>query len=216
MWNSEKKTVLETAIKMSDKGLVEGTAGNISIRLGELGGKQVLAITPTSCCYDKLSAEDIVIVNFDREIIEGELKPSIETIMHIAVYRAREKVNAIVHAHPVYCSIAAVAGLDIPPILDEQVIYLGNGIKVACHALPGSPELAQNVVSALGENNVVIMANHGALAVGGNLQQAFSNCEIMEKAAKVFIYSKLLGKTNLVPPEAVNKEIRLFRFNQMK
>jgi L-fuculose-phosphate aldolase len=215
MWDSEKKAVLETAIRMSDKGLVEGTAGNISVRLAGTDGN-LMAITPSSMPYEYLIPDDMIIVDFNGKIIEGKHRPSTETPLHIAIYLARENVNAIVHAHPVYCSTAAVAGLDIPPILDEQVIYLGNCINTACHALPGSPELAQNVVSALGENNAVIMANHGALAVGINLQQAFANCEIMEKAARVFYYSKLLGKTNLIPPVALEKEIQLFRMNRDK
>jgi len=210
MWESEKKAVIEAAQEMAKKGLVVGSAGNVSLRLREPGGRELLAITPSGRYYDSLKVDDIVTVDFSGERVEGELRASIEVMMHIEVYKARKKVNAIVHAHPVFCSVIAVAGLEIPPLIDEQVTYIGGEIKVAVYALPGTKELAKNAVSALGSINAVILTNHGALSVGRDLREALTICELLENTAKIYIHALGLGKVQPLPAEVVELEKAFF------
>jgi L-fuculose-phosphate aldolase len=210
LWESEKKQVIEAAQEMERKGLVVGTAGNISLRLKDPGGRELLAITPSGRYYDSLKVDGIVVVDFTGQKVEGELKASIETIMHIEVYKARKKVNAIVHAHPVFCSVIAIAGLDIPPLIDEQVIYIGGEIKVAQYAFPGTPELAKSAVSALGPRNAVILANHGVLSVGRDMREALTICELAEEMAKIYVAALSIGKVNTLPAEAIELEKAFF------
>ena len=210
MWESEKKAVIEAAQEMAKKGLVVGTAGNVSLRLKDPSGRELLAITPSGRYYDSLRVDDIVVVDFGGQRIEGELKASIETVMHIEVYKARKKVNAVVHAHPAFCSVIAVVGMDIPPLIDEQVIYIGGEIKVAEYALPGTPELAKNAVAALGPRNAVILANHGVLSVGRDMREALTICELAEEMAKIYVSSLSLGKVNQLPAEVVELEKAFF------
>jgi L-fuculose-phosphate aldolase len=210
MWESEKKAVIEAAQEMARKGLVVGTAGNVSLRLKDPGGRELLAITPSGRYYDSLKVDDIVVVDFAGQRVEGELKASIETVMHLEVYKARKKVNAVVHAHPAFCSVIAVAGLEIPPLIDEQVIYIGGEIKVAQYAFPGTPELAKNAVSALGPRNAVILANHGALSVGRDMREALTICELAEEMAKIYVSVLSLGKVNPLPAEVVELEKAFF------
>jgi L-fuculose-phosphate aldolase len=210
MWESEKKAVIEVAQEMAGKGLVVGTAGNVSLRLKDPSGRELLAITPSGRYYDSLKVDDIVVVDFAGQRVEGELKASIETVMHTEVYKARKKVKAVVHAHPAFCSTIAVAGMDIPPLIDEQVIYIGGEIKVAEYALPGSPELAKNAVSALGPRNAVILANHGVLSVGRDMREALTVCELAEEMAKIYVSALSLGKVNTLPAEVVELEKALF------
>jgi L-fuculose-phosphate aldolase len=210
MWESEKRQVIEAAQEMERKGLAVGTAGNISMRLKDPGGRELLAITPSGRYYDSLKVDDIVVVDFAGQKVEGELKASIETIMHIQVHQARKKVNAVVHAHPAFCSTIAVARLDIPPLIDEQVIYIGGEIKVAEYALPGTPELAKSVVSALVPRNAVILANHGVLSVGRDMREALTICELAEEMAKIYVSALSLGKVNQLPAEAVELEKAFF------
>jgi L-fuculose-phosphate aldolase len=210
MWESEKKQVIEAAQEMERKGLVVGTAGNISLRLKDPSGRELLAITPSSRYYDSLKVDDIVVVDFAGQKVEGELKATIETVMHIEVHKARKKVNAVVHAHPAFCSAIAVAGLDIPPLIDEQVIYIGGEIKVAQYALPGTPELAKNAVAALGPRNAVILANHGVLSVGRDMREALTICELAEEMAKIYVSALSLGKVNPLPAEVVELEKAFF------
>ncbi|MBC8276011.1 MAG: class II aldolase/adducin family protein [Chloroflexi bacterium] len=210
MWDSEKKAVIEVAQEMERKGLVVGTAGNVSLRLKDPSGRELLAITPSGRYYDSLKIDDIVVVDFEGQRVEGEQKASIETVMHTEVYKARKKVNAIVHAHPAFCSVIAVTGLDIPPLIDEQVIYIGGEIKVAEYALPGTPELAKNAVSALGPRNAVILANHGVLSVGRDMREALTICELAEEMAKIYVSVLSLGKVNTLPAEVVELEKAFF------
>jgi L-fuculose-phosphate aldolase len=210
MWESEKKTVIEMAQEMARKGLVVGTAGNVSLRLKDPSGRELMAITPSGRYYDSLKVDDIVVVDFEGQRVEGKLKASIETVMHIEVHKARKKVNAVVHAHPAFCSAIAVAGLDIPPLIDEQVIYIGGEIKVAQYALPGTPELAKNAVAALGPRNAVILANHGVLSVGRDMREALTICELAEEMAKIYVSALSLGKVNPLPAEVVELEKAFF------
>jgi L-fuculose-phosphate aldolase len=210
MWESEKKQVIEAAQEMERKGLVVGTAGNISLRIKATDGRELLAITPSGRYYDSLKVDDIVVVDFVGQKVEGGLKATIETIMHIEVHKARKKMNAVVHAHPPFCSALAVAGMDIPPLIDEQVVLIGGEIKVAQYALPGTPELAKNAVSALGPRNAVILANHGVLAVGRDMREALTICELAEELAKIYVSALSLGEVNQLPPEVVELEQAFF------
>jgi L-fuculose-phosphate aldolase len=211
-WDSEKKTVLEAAQKMAETGLVVGTSGNISMRLREPGGRELVAITPNNRHYDSMTVGDIGIVDLEGQLVEGELTTSIETMLHIGVYKARNKVNAVIHTHPVFSSIFSVSGQEIPPILDDQITYLGGEIKVAQYSLPGSQDLVSNVIPALGPRNAVILANHGALTVGRDMKEAFVNCEMLEKTAKIYLWALGLGKTNTVPPVAIEMEQAYFNY----
>lgn len=212
IWDSQKKTVLEAAQQMAQKGLVVGTSGNVSMRITEAGGRELIAITPNNRYYHSLGVDDIGIVDFEGECVEGELTTSIETMLHIGIYKARKKVNAVIHTHPVFGSILSVIGVDIPPILDDQVTYLGGEIKVAEYSLPGSQELVRNVVPALGPRNAVILANHGTLTVGRDMREAFTNCEMLEKTATIYIYALGAGKINPLPPDALEMEKAYFNY----
>ena len=211
-WNSEKKAVLEAAQQMANMGLVVGTSGNVSMRLGEHSGRELLAITPNARYYDTLDVDDIVVADFEGENVEGELAISIERMLHIGIYKARKKVNAIIHTHPVFGSAISVAILEIPAFLDDQVTYIGGEIKVAEYALPGTQALVDNVISALGPRNAVLLANHGAVSVGRYMREAFTICELAEKTAKIYICALSLGGINPLPAEAAKVEKAFFNF----
>jgi len=211
-WNSERKAVLEAAQRMSEKGFVVGTAGNVSMRLREPGGRELMAITPTSRYYDTIGVDDIAVVDFDGQRVEGEYSPSVETMLHIGVYKARKKVNAVIHSHPVLSSAFAVAGREIPPIVDDQVTYLGGAIKVAKYALSGSEDLVKNALAALGPRNVVLLANHGAVCVGKDLREALTNCEMLEKTAKIYICVLSMGRPIRIPAESLEAMSLYFNY----
>jgi L-fuculose-phosphate aldolase len=213
-WREARKTVLEAALEMSAKGLVIGTSGNISLRLPAQNERQLMAITPTSRHYDTLKSDDIPIIDFDGKNVEGSLAPSIETPLHIGIYKARKDVNAIIHTHSVFASAAAVAGLDIPVILEEQMLFLGGEIKLAGYAPSGTPEMATNVLEALGKRNAVLLANHGAVGVGSTMRDAFTACELIEKTAKVYLWALSAGKVNQLPKKV--REILKTIYNKQR
>jgi len=206
MWNTEREAVLEAAKELAQKGYVTGTMGNVSMRLTAPDGIERLAITPSNRYYDTLILDDIIITDFNGKRVEGKLQPSVETVLHTEIYKVRTEVNAVIHAHSIFGSVAAIAGLDIPAILDDQLVCLGGEIKVSPYALPHSQDLVRNVISALGPRNAVILANHGTLTVGKDMKEAFTNCEVLEKTAKIYINALHAGKVNLLPSQATDTD----------
>jgi len=212
-WVAERKIVLDAARQAAEMGLVVGTAGNFSVRLGENGGRGLLAVTPTTRYYDTLTVDDIVLVDFDGKRVEGELTPSVEVMMHLGIYKARRKVNAVCHIHPIFASVFAVTGQEIPPIIDDQITYLGGHIRVARYAISGTHELVENVLSALGPNNAVILAHHGALCCGRDMREAVTNCEMLEKTARIYLYALSAGEVTPFPQDAFELLKAFFDFH---
>lgn len=198
------KRVVATSKKMVDRGFVVGTWGNVSTRIEEK-----FVITPSRMSYDKLSPEDMVIVDMYGNVIKGKWKPSIETPLHVAIYKARKDVNAIVHTHSIFASAVAVTRCGIPPIIEDLVQIVGGEVNIATYALPGTEELAGNAVKALSDKNAVLLANHGLIGVGRDLEEAFMICEIVEKSARIFIHSKVLGNPVILDREDI-KYLRNF------
>jgi len=215
-WREARQTVLEAARKMSEKGLVVGTSGNISLRLPADGKRRLFAITPTSRHYDTLSIEDIPIIDFDGQPVTGKLPPSVETPLHIGIYKARENVKAIIHTHSVYASAAAVAGLEIPPILEDQMAYLGGAIKMARYTTSGTQQQLTAVIKALGDRSGVLMANHGAVGTGRTMRDAFTACEIIEKTARIYFLALAAGKINQLSTAAVKNLKALYDKQETK
>jgi len=209
-WQREKKLVLETAQKMLEKGLVVGTAGNVSLRLPCEGERQSLAITPSARHYNLLSVEEIQVIDFEAKPIEGDLTPSMESMLHIGIYEARKNINAVIHTHSVYASAVSVAGHDIPAILDDQVAFLGGQIKLAGHTLTGSPEQVSSVIAALEDRNAVLLPNHGAVGIGRTMSDAFTACELIEKTARIYLLALSTGKVNLLPDEEFEAEKAIY------
>jgi L-fuculose-phosphate aldolase len=189
MWEAEKREIIETALKLVQYGLVSGTAGNISRRLRDDAGKEYLVITPSSLYYDLIKTGDIAILDITGKQIAGNAMPSTELFLHLEIYHKRDDVNAVIHTHSIYATALAVAGLNIPPILDDQVYYLGGEIKVSKHELPGTVKMATEVAEAMGNTNAILMANHGALAVGKNIREAFDNCRLLERTAEIYVHA---------------------------
>ena len=202
-WQEEKKLVLATSQKMLEKGLVVGKSGNVSLHLPPEEGRELLAITPTSRYYDLLTFDDIQVIDFETEPVEGDLPPSSETLLHIGIYQARKNINAVIHTHSVFASAVSVAGLDIPAILDDQVTFIGGEMRLAEYALPGSEQLVDHVIAALGERNAVLLPNHGAIGIGRTMREALTTCELLEKTARIFLCALSVGKINPLPTEMI-------------
>lgn len=185
-----RERVARSGIKMAQAGLVVGTWGNVSCRVSR---EDLVVITPSGMAYDSLQPQDIVVVNLDGEIVEGERKPSTELELHLAIYRARTDIQAVMHTHSVFASAMAVARQPIPPVVEDVAQIVGGQVPVAEYAPPGSRQLAKNVVSALGQGNAVLLCNHGVVGVGGSLDEAFIVCQIVEKAAQVYLWAGLAG-----------------------
>ena len=172
-------------------GTHRGTGGNVSQKIGD---QEIIAITPTSKRYDELSPEEICIVNYNETQLAGPFPPSIEMAMHIAVYRNRPDVKAIVHTHSRYAGVFAILDLPVPALFEEVLLKLGRRIEIVPFAPSGSRELADNVAEKL-KNNAwgYIIQNHGALALGRNMDDALLNAELMEKVCGAYCHALATG-----------------------
>ena len=209
-WSAEREALLSVAQRMASGGLVAGASGNVSMCLERNGDDGLLLITPSQQPYDRMKSEDLVVVDFAGDLVEGELMPSTETLTHVGVYRARSDVGAVVHTHSVYASVLAVAGLDLPPVIDELVVAVGGAVRVADYGFPGSEELAGKACLALEDRGAVILRNHGLLGVGATPEQALGVCELVERAAQIFVWSSMLGGASILPDDVVETERAMY------
>jgi L-fuculose-phosphate aldolase len=179
------------------KKLVEIGEGNISARIS---GCDDFFITPSYNDYENMNPMDCVRMNIDGTIFSCPKlkKPSNEWPLHAAIYKARPKVNYIIHTHSPYATMMAVLREKIPPILEEMVVFLGGTINIADFGRANTYELANNVVNTLGENNGVLMANHGPVVVGRTIERAIKNAELIEKMAMLFYGASQRGKPHII------------------
>ncbi len=201
LYEKEREIVLNACRRMVNDKLTVGSWGNISLRTDDNN----VVITPSGTNYTKSTVDDMVITGINGNILEGKLKPSSERLMHYEIYKNRKDVNAIVHTHSIYSSVLSVVDENIPAITEDIAMLLGNNIKVSEYAITGSIELAKNVVSGLGNNNATVMKNHGAVSVGSDMERSITASEVLEKSAKIYIYSRMIGKVNIIPDNDINK-----------
>lgn len=162
--------------RLVESGLVQGTWGNISVRLDE----RYMLTTPSGLDYMRLTPGDMVKVEISTLEYEGEIRPTSEKGLHAAIYQGRSDVGAVIHTHAKYCSVFAAARKDMP-VLDDFRSIFGDVIRLAPYALAGSKALMKNTAAALGDNFGAIMASHGMVACGRDLEEAFENCVRMEE-----------------------------------
>jgi L-fuculose-phosphate aldolase len=212
-WTKEKQEVLEAAREMLAKGLVIGTSGNVSCRLPSNDGRLLIAITPSSVGYESMPTDAIQVVNSQGETVEGNLIPSTETRLHIAIYQSRKDINAVMHTHSIFASAISVTGESIPPVMEDQVATLGGEIKLAQHALSGTQEQIDSVLKALENRNAVLLPNHGAVGIGRNMPDTVTACHLIEKTAKIFLLARLAGEVIPLPPEILQAMQATFKKN---
>jgi L-fuculose-phosphate aldolase len=178
----KRKAIVEYGKLLYQKGLTVGTAGNISAR-GENG---TMLITPTSTCKGMLDKDSLVVIDIkDGKVLSGG-RPSIETPFHLAFYRARPEINAVIHTHPVHCTALAVKGIRIQPgLTPEGLLVLGRDVPLVPYATPGTDDLAKVLSNALKASDAFLLEKHGAIAVGRNMEEAFHRMETLEFMAQL-------------------------------
>src|ERR1700752_4015722 len=194
--------VLAAAKDMLRRGLVEGTAGNISARR-EDGN---LVITPSSVDYSDMTLEDLVLVDPDGGVLhaaEGR-SPSTEMKLHLACYQAFENIGSVIPSHRVWATIFAIAHQSIPACIDEFAVYCGGDIRCTDYAASGTPEVGSNAVKALEGRAAALIANHGLVAVGPRPDKVLHVTGLVERTAQIVWGARALG--GLVPiPDEVNQ-----------
>jgi L-fuculose-phosphate aldolase len=197
---SEKAAIIEVGLRLYQKGLVTATEGNISVRVAD--GHLV---TASGVSKGSLTPEHVIFVDHDGHATPGRLQASTEDLLHLAIYRRRPDVQAVVHAHPPAATAFAVAHIPLNPwILAEAVVVLGT-VPLTRYATPGTAELANIVADGLAKGSAALLANHGAIAVGQTLTQAHHRMETLEHVARVAMMARLLGGTRELSSSDVDR-----------
>jgi L-fuculose-phosphate aldolase len=184
-----REAVRVTAVAMATAGLATGSSGNVSARFGEH-----ILITASGVPYAKIEADQVIEIDMGGRRLSGLGEPSSEWRMHIAIYEARPGVEAIVHTHSPMATAAAIALGSLPVPHDEGKILFGDAIPVSVHRDPGTRDLADAVVSALGDGSAALIAKHGAVAVGATLDAALERVIKIEETAHLFYLAKQYGR----------------------
>lgn len=199
-----RKLIVEVGKLLYERGYVVSSDGNVSIRLDE---NTVLA-TPTMTCKGRMTEEGLALTDMDGKALSDK-KASSELAMHLLIYKMRPDVKAVCHAHPPHGTAFAVAGLAIDkPILSEVILTLGC-VPLTRYGTPSTSELTEAMKPFVEHHNALLMANHGAVAYGDDIWQAFDRLETLEHTAKIAILAKALGGANDLPADAIEKLIQI-------
>ncbi len=196
-----RTAVVRVAKQMSRLGLVVSVWGNASARVR---GTDLVVITPSGVEYESLYEGIMPIVDLrtgDR--IQGRLKQSSETPTHLSIYRARPDVFGVVHTHSIQASAFAVLREAIPALVEDIAQVAAGRVECAEYAPPGTPELGERVVKALGTRNAALLANHGLMGVGPTVDEALRVCQVVEKGAQIYATARAVGKPVLLSDEEV-------------
>ena len=204
------EAVLATAKAMLRKGLVEGTAGNISARQED--GSVV--ITPSSVDYEAMQLDDLVVIDLDGNPLqckEGRSASS-EKLLHLACYKAFDDVGSVIHSHPVWATMFAVAHQPIPACIDEFAIFVGGDVRCSTYGASGTSDVAENAIDALQGRAAALLANHGMVAVGPRPDKALHVTALVERSAQIAWGARALGGTVSLPDEVNANFANIYRF----
>ncbi|ORB85617.1 fuculose phosphate aldolase [Mycobacterium kansasii] len=191
--------VLAAAKDMLRRGLVEGTAGNISVRRSDGN----IVITPSSVDYGAMVLDDLVLVDPEGAVLQAKpgRSPSTEMHLHLACYRAFDDIGSVIHSHPVWATMFAVAHQPIPACIDEFAVYCGGDVRCTEYAVSGTPEVGRNAVQALQDRAAALIANHGLVAVGPRPDKVLHVTALVERTAQIVWGAGALGGPVAIPEE---------------
>ncbi|MBV9240659.1 MAG: class II aldolase/adducin family protein [Acidobacteria bacterium] len=202
--SSARKLIVEIGRLMYERSYVVSSDGNVSIRLDE---NRVIA-TPTMTCKGRMTEDSLALTDMEGKPLSDK-RASSELAMHLLIYKMRPDIKAVCHAHPPHGTAFAVAGLAIDkPILSEVVLTLGC-VPLTDYGTPSTSELTERMKPYVTHHNALLMANHGAVAYGEDLWQAWDRLETLEHTAKIAILARALGGANELPQEAISKLVEI-------
>ena len=193
--------IVEVGRRMYARGYTASNDGNISARLGA----DRLVMTPKGVCKGFLTPDMMCITDLEGRKLQGERDPSSEMLMHLEVYRQRQDVQAVVHAHPPVATGFAVAGIPLTRAVLAEVLTTLGSIPIAEYATPSTSELPAAVAKYIRAHDGMLLANHGALTVGVDLFSAYFKMETIEHFARISLVARLLGRENLIAREEVDR-----------
>ncbi|ABR49877.1 class II aldolase/adducin family protein [Alkaliphilus metalliredigens QYMF] len=214
IFEKEREQIVAYGKKLIQSNLTKGTGGNISVYFRE---EQFMAITPSGIDYFKLNPEDIVVMDMDGKVVDGNQKPSSEYSMHKVFYERRTDINAVIHVHSTYATTLACMNWELPAVHYLVAISGGKNVRCAKYATFGTKELAENAYEAMEDRQAVLLANHGLLTGANDLPNAFNKAEEIEFCAEIYCRTRALGQPKILADEEMDKMLGLFQsYGQVK
>lgn len=207
MLDALRQAVWEANIRLPRERLVTMTSGNASGRDPESG---LVVIKPSGVLYDTMKPEDLVVVDLDGNVVEGKLRPSVDTATHLYIYRHRPDVGGIIHTHSPYATSFAALGEPIPVVLTAIADEFGGPIPCGPYAPVGGDAIGAAVVEHIGSSPAILLKNHGVFAIGPNVQAALKAAVMVEDVAKTVHLAMLRGRPEPLPEEEVARAHRAY------
>lgn len=207
MYIQEKQELVDYGNKLITDGYTLGTGGNLSHYIPE---DKVILMTPSGIPFDQTTAEDIVVMQLDGKILEGDKKPSSEWRMHAIMYEGRNDLNFVIHAHTVYSTAMAVLRQPLPAS-HYMIAVAGKDVRCAEYASFGTEELSLSAFEAMKDRKAVLLANHGVLTAGATITEAYSVLEQLEYCSKVHLIALSAGTPTIMPDEEMAEMAERFK-----
>lgn len=205
-----RKRVYEANMELQYNNLVRWTSGNASAIDKETG---YVVIKPSGVKYRELSPENMVIVDLEGNVIEGDLKPLVDTASHLYVYRHREDVGGIIHTHSPYATSFSVRGEDLEIYTTTSAAQFGQTIRCSNFAVIGEEEIGKEIVEKIGDNTALLIKNHGVFTIGKTVEDALKSAVLLEETAEVVHFAKLRGDLEKMDDDVVRKGYDVYHKN---
>lgn len=202
-----RSEVVKGAKAIYKRSLVDFGEGNVSVRNGR---KDELFITPSFNNYETLTDDQVVHIKFDGTALSKGKLPSTEATMHIMIYNSRPKVQSVIHTHSPYATMLSVNHINIPIIMEEQIVFLGGSVDISPFGEAHTEKIGQSALTALNIKNAALLANHGAIVSGKSVEHAVKFAELTEKLAKIYWGALQVGEPKIIPKKQCEKFYKLF------
>lgn len=206
-YKNERKEVSRFMRRLYRQGLTSTSGGNISLRISD----DIIVITPSASDKGRMRWKEVGLMTISGENLTPGLKPSIESAMHLSIYKKRSDITAIIHAHPVFASSFTAMKCTINTTLTAEACAICRDTVFVPYALMGSADLAEKAAESIMKADILLLENHGILTTGANLLQAFDKIEVLENAAKMTLITEITGKKKPLSRSRIIEIDRVFR-----
>ena len=207
MYTTEKREIITAGQALKEYNLISLSGGNVSMRMPD--GK--ILVTPSGMAYEGMVEDDVVVMDLDENVIEGDRRPSVDSMALLHIYRNMERVNAIIHTHQVYATAIGMLYDEVPMAVTTLANACAGVVKVAPFSSAASLQMGIEAVEHLGDANAVILKNHGVITVGSSLKQALYAAVYMEDALTTFFVAKAAGTPDILTAEQYEEAVEVFK-----
>lgn len=208
-FESERKQIINAALKLDKYGLIALSGGNVSSRMtsGEI------LVTPSGMIYEDMAAEDVLVVDIEGNVIEGERAASVDTAALLYIYKHMPNVNAVIHTHQPYATAVSLVEDELPCIVTTLANATKGAVKVLPFASAASIDMGVETVKHAGDQLAVILRNHGVIGLGSTLKEALYACVYLEEAAKTYVYAHSIShNVSQLTPAQVEQAVNIFKY----